>query len=428
MSATVVKCNTCNIVISEVLAFIQNQADVMNEESIIRLCATAFSVEEIETAKNLMFQSVQTSEKNVKRKGKTEGKIQRDLQDIISIVKCTSTELIPIFVARDLRKLPPVTYDHIDCTRLLKDINMLKDQVQDTREQYATVEQLNVLKLELFNLKQASLVDGFQQNNYVNMNRGSRNLRRYENSENNSGPFGILNISQEIINSPTKRVGEKTADHNGGSMTQRQTSSMKKISPFLSRTARRHEAIPHEEPIAPEVDSSASSPRPTMSEPRAPDSAARMTHNSLNKSYSQVARDGSEFNNKTDEQWIMVQKKRHKNRFVGTQGQSKDSTGNFKAADVKIPLFINNVDKKSSATDITDYIMKKTNVLVNLVEIKMKRPKPYNAYKVFVPKHKIQMFLDENMWPEGINFRRFIYFNERRSPNRVLNNGSQSKE
>lgn len=55
MDCNVVKCIQCRIVICEVLAFIQNKADVMAEEGIVRLCVTAFASEEIEAAKSLLF-------------------------------------------------------------------------------------------------------------------------------------------------------------------------------------------------------------------------------------------------------------------------------------------------------------------------------------------------------------------------------------
>lgn len=108
------KCANCNIVICEVLAFIQNKLDVMDELSLIRICESAFSAEHIELAKSLLFESLQKSVTIRKRQGKT----QRNLDDIVTLLKETDPENIPIFVARDLEKLPPITFDHIDVTPL----------------------------------------------------------------------------------------------------------------------------------------------------------------------------------------------------------------------------------------------------------------------------------------------------------------------
>lgn len=47
----------------------------------------------------------------------------------------------------------------------------------------------------------------------------------------------------------------------------------------------------------------------------------------------------------------------------------------------------------------------------------MKQEKHYNAYKLFVTKHKIDTFLDDKLWPSGVSFRRFVHFHMRRRNN-----------
>lgn len=85
-----------------------------------------------------------------------------------------------------------------------------------------------------------------------------------------------------------------------------------------------------------------------------------------------------------------------------------DPTIKFKAADIKIPLFVSNVHKSVVESDIIDYIYQKTKEKVFLLKIEMKRQKDYNSYKIFVSKTKIDIFLDDKMWPSGISFRRFV--------------------
>lgn len=69
-------------------------------------------------AKTLLFASIPKS-KITKRMRK--GKTIRDIDDIICLLKETDPELVPIFVARELNKLPSVLFDHLDATRILKD-------------------------------------------------------------------------------------------------------------------------------------------------------------------------------------------------------------------------------------------------------------------------------------------------------------------
>lgn len=66
------------------------------------------------------------------------------------------------------------------------------------------------------------------------------------------------------------------------------------------------------------------------------------------------------------------------------------------------------MSKDTSETDICEYIETKTQETVKLERITMKKEKPFNSYKLFVSKSKIDVFLNDNFWPDGITFRRFV--------------------
>lgn len=168
MASDVIKCKSCNIVICELLAFIQNKVDVMDEESIVRICNTSFTVENIEISKKLLFDSLTQEHKKIQRK--RSGKAQRDLYDVISIFKQVDPEHVPIFVAKDLNKLPPITFDHVDVTRLLKDILIMQNEVKNIKETYVTENQLIEIKEELTMLKRNS--SNYFNDNNINKKRG----------------------------------------------------------------------------------------------------------------------------------------------------------------------------------------------------------------------------------------------------------------
>ncbi|KAJ0171402.1 hypothetical protein K1T71_012952 [Dendrolimus kikuchii] len=165
MASNVIKCKNCNVVICELLEFIQNKVDVIDEEGIVQLCTTSFSDEDIETVKNLLFDSITTKQRNIPRK--RIGKSQRDLYDVISVFKQVDPEGVPIFVAKELHKLPPVTFDHIDATRLLKDIlilqklfkNIKKRLVDTTRDRKAGAYLAQRISLCIQRGNAASLLD-----------------------------------------------------------------------------------------------------------------------------------------------------------------------------------------------------------------------------------------------------------------------------
>lgn len=433
-SNNIVKCNGCNVVISEILAFIQNQVDVMTEDSITRLCVTAFSLEDVVAAKSLLYQSMKTSEKKIARKGRAEGRVQRDLEDIISLIKCTEAELMPIFVAKELRKLPPVTFDHIDVTRLLKDIIFLKDQLEVVRDQYATVDQVNQLRAELYTTRQVSMVSSPEHSKFVNTKRGASNPLAYRSIQVDSGPFGFLDVSQcpqkNITETSPEQVGVADVNHsspNTGSALLPSHSNVGRheestcLSPVTANgggncTTRASMRVVAATAIATEKETTkyvrqASTTGEGSGCGDSSEMRTNVSYHAPNRvSYAQCAREGGEFINQRDDNWIQVQRRKLRNQFIGTKGMARDPVSKFKAADIRVPLFINNVDMQVSTKDITDYIMSKTQITVNLVEIKMKRQKGYKAYKVFVPRHKLSTFLDENLWPEGIAFRRFVDF------------------
>lgn len=72
----------------------------------IRVCLSAY-IEAI-----LLFESVAKSQ--LLKSWCKDGKRQRDFEDIISLFKEIDLDVILNLVARNLQKLPPVSYDHID--------------------------------------------------------------------------------------------------------------------------------------------------------------------------------------------------------------------------------------------------------------------------------------------------------------------------
>lgn len=206
MASNLVKCTGCNLVICEILAFVKNKMDVMDEDSLRRICETAFTSEEIISAKKLLYDSIPTDKRLKTRKGGK--KTRRDIDDIISLLKQTDPDAVPTFVARDLQKLPPITFDHIDVTRLLKDILILKESGNDIREQCVPTETFAVIAREVEELKLVLKTD-----NYVNVNTRRGNYAQNR-CEYDSGPIGLDYMSQfspnnKINNQPLENTEHK---------------------------------------------------------------------------------------------------------------------------------------------------------------------------------------------------------------------------
>ncbi|KAF9808045.1 hypothetical protein SFRURICE_017217, partial [Spodoptera frugiperda] len=156
---------------NELLAFLQQKLDVMDEVSAIQICATNFSEEDVAAAKLLLYKSLNKCDQMVSRR--RDG-TKKSIQDIITLLKEIDPDDVPTFVARDLNKLPPVTFDHVDVTSLLKDIVVLKASLVDVQNRLdASQVAVADLRKELSDLRNMVTVTGSPTASNVNTRRGA---------------------------------------------------------------------------------------------------------------------------------------------------------------------------------------------------------------------------------------------------------------
>lgn len=404
MASYVLKCKSCNIVINELLAFVQNKMDVMVDESLVQICATAFSDDEIEKAKNLLFESVSKQKTTRRRDGKT----QRNLDDIICLLRETDPEEMPIFVARDLGKLPPVTFDHVDVTRLLKDIVLIQRELGDMQQkcaeaaetEYVTIHQFQQLQSEINEMKRQCIVSN------VNTKRGAFCLE--DSYQNNSGPMGFLAVSETHQHDASSKSSSSSPE---GMPTEKSHSQTTEACGPLSLSFASVVAETAAAPAQPANSRVEAGISTAVSNNQPVDAAGEALARSQTLSESAVGNNNKEQCQSEQDGWITVEKRKSKCRFVGRKGRAPvDPTSKFKAAAPKIPLFIYNVSLESSEVDVAEYIKAKTEIVVSPVRVGMKEEKEYNSYKIYIPKDKLPVFYNDDLWPDGIFFRRYFIF------------------
>lgn len=449
----IVKCSNCNIVISEVLAYVQNKLDVMDEQSLTQICESAFSDKEIEVAKSLLFESLSKRPKTRRRRGKT----LRNIEDIICMFKESDPEQVPIFVAKDLEKLPPISFDHIDVTALLKKIVLLEKSVKDIQLKY-------VKKVDLTEEVYKELAGTYPSLNKVtkniNMNRGARYELLHD-----SGPMALTSCNDLSLvydaNEPDVFGNTQRVVHNHTStpiLSEAGGYPNEKVPPLQQMGPSHFESLPRsttgevftcggdQQPfslaqageshiaVAPKLCAETStrveahtavsnktfSAKPTCAPLlTVPVSSDCVLNGNLNKndaliiqrkSFAEIARkEGTWKSTPKDEHWTEVQRRRLRNKFIGNKGKANvDSDEKFKAADIQ--FYIYNVNKEATDKDIANYVMKKTNVLIIPVKMKMKYEKEYVAYKFFIPKHKLPVFMNADLWPDGVSFRQYVTY------------------
>lgn len=401
MTATTVKCASCNIVINELLSFVQNKLEVMDEDSMSKICLTSFSAEE--NAKDLLFECIPpTSKKKVSRKG--EGKSMREIDDIITLMKKTEPECVPIFVAKDLHKLPPITFDHIDSTQLLKELLILKNDVKNIKENFVSRDVIEELRADIDYMKTGSLI-----NNPIARNVNTMRDSCYNGIYNlDSGPVGLetINVNNTLISTPNNEQSCKiSTPAEVREVSDRETqrinfASVAKRKPV--RTEAPTVVSPSDVIAATKQSAGDGSRAPAQCKPTAAAAAAPRVVNTERYYHKYKAYD--------EMGWEIAQgKKSYKNRYIGKSGEACTSDKcKFKAADIQCPIYIYNVDKTVQETDIAEYILEKIQVSVKPQLVEMKELKEYNSFKLMVPKHKLSLFFDNTLWPQGIYFRRFF--------------------
>lgn len=453
MSLLTVKCNSCNVVINELLAFLRNVLDVMDEESVHQLCTSSFSAEEIVKAKTLLFESVPTGKKMPVRRKDGKKKMSRDLDDMICLLKGSNPDLFPIFVARELHRLPPVSFDHVDVTRLLKDVAKLQNKVSVLEEKVVTTEQFDRFKLEVENMKHASLTDTYTIERNINKRRGAC----LQNSITlDSGPIGLeyvpIKYSQVTADSnvngrPTKNTltTADQCDYSCVSVLQTQqrgtensghssdfgerdglaaAQSVSETECMTSKIATLGDKEQVSSPPAPPATCTKVSPtsgqRVSVKALPSPAPAPPVAMTAEREVPCAILCDKQVSSDQVvgDNEWKLVQNKRYKqNRISSQKGKALTAPeGKFRAADIKVPLLISNVSTEASEVDIINYIKDKTSDIVSLKKINTKSYKKYNAYKLYVSKCKLDLFLNNELWPDGIVFRRYVHFMYRTKP------------
>ena len=115
------------IVVDEMLCFLVCKMQVLDPDTLVRLITTTYKIENIEASKKRLFNLCGTF-RNVQHKG--EKKDALHVKDMIKLLQERGTD-VPTFVCRpdDLAKLPPITFDSIDVSALLSQMQKTQDEM-----------------------------------------------------------------------------------------------------------------------------------------------------------------------------------------------------------------------------------------------------------------------------------------------------------
>ena len=117
-------------IINELLCFVSNKCASMAYTMLCKLCTDFYREDDISCAKDTLYNA--TGGRDGRRKVQHRGvkKSQRDMEDIIDLFLELPLHDIPMFVAKDISNLPPLSMNNFDMCSIVKKIETLECQVE----------------------------------------------------------------------------------------------------------------------------------------------------------------------------------------------------------------------------------------------------------------------------------------------------------
>ena len=136
---------------NEMLCYMYNKIDVIPHDILLKICMDFYSDEEIEEAKSLLYNTCSTTIRQVQRKGNK--KREMNINDMISVLH--KAESMPVYVACDLSRLPPLDFNNIDITSMSQDIKRLKADIsgRTLTTEPTVVKEIDSLKSQMIALQ-----------------------------------------------------------------------------------------------------------------------------------------------------------------------------------------------------------------------------------------------------------------------------------
>ncbi|XP_050559858.1 uncharacterized protein LOC126912312 [Spodoptera frugiperda] len=340
--------STQPLIANELLAFIQHAIDTMDEVSILQICKSNFKEEDISSGKRLLFQCLgKLDEMPARRRDGTE----KSVQDIITLLKVTDPDDVPAFVAKDLHKLPPVTFDHVDVTRLLKDIISLKTSLAEVQSKLMSSENtIGELRAELMALRNTVAVSGSPKlcTDDANICRGAANasVSSFESAKAQASPRAgaAVSHSAERLASPAQAT------------TRVSTSTPKRA--YADIAAKGGKQVQQGE--KPHVD----------------------LHQEVPKK-----------NQNDKEGFTLVERKKKRKPICRNQCATL--------------LYVSRLHDSTEVEEIVEFIKIKAKLHLKVEQLHSQHRVDFKSFVVRVPTEHLSTFMKEEFWPRGVVYRRF---------------------
>ena len=325
--------------------------DTLPFDYLVKLCSDFYSESEIDSAKEIVSKLGPTEKRYPRRKGQY--KKVSTMQDILRIMPELKTSLIPVYVARDLGNLPPLSYEHFDVSKLLHDIEVVRNEV-------------NLIKFSIPSIP----------SNILELRPSTSSVQNNDNPKNSSTERVQSCLTSERNISGAKSV---SAENN--------TSS--------SKTSRNKD---------------------TASDVKDTEASTRILNGILNgkpsvktnvvtNAQSQVESIKNDSVVQEDQPWTVVTTRRTQKKLPFVSGTAKSVVGGLQIAR-KTPrrkclgIFVSRLHEESTADQVKDHVMQKSNLNIKVKKLETKF-KTYSSFLVETDFKHVHSLLVPDFWPEG---------------------------
>lgn len=363
------------LVANELLAFLQDRLDVMDEVSAIHICKTSFSENEILAAKTLLYESLKISDQMKSHRRDERG--ERSLQDIITVLKVTDPDAVPAFVARDLHRIPPLDFDHIDCTHLLKEIKALKCGMAEMQIKFdAALDTISDLRADVVTLRNTIAVNRSPETCNVNTRRGAQQ---------NVSACSLVSTSPGAVDSPHPAAVAVAA------------------------------AVTRPAPLAPvEPLRVTSTPQRDYAAVARVSKPERQHTKGMKQTSHEPKRSAGLAGHSTDrcdkEGFIRVEKKKKptcRNQCGTAVLTDLSQHCLLRAAVPTTPLYVSRVHFNVKPEGVLEYLKQKTGLTLRVEKLESRHNVNFISFMVRVPTDRLSTFMSEEFWPKGVKFRKF---------------------
>ncbi|KAI5633353.1 hypothetical protein NE865_13962 [Phthorimaea operculella] len=343
------------------------------------IVSSNFRSDEVDRSKEVLSDILGKSLPN--RKG--DKKVRRTVEDIISAIKNAEPNSLPTFAAKDLHRLPPVSFDYVDVTKILKDINGFREELGLFKTRFTEVKVTQQLQEDITTIRQ--LVEA---QTPVKVDEGSANKGLEEN--NSVIPTGDSSLTKETY---AKRASSSFTRGTRDSLTQ------------LTQQGSRQPALSGVGSGGAAGSGTCSGEGSRALVPKSVGSKGASIQKSKKKKKKKLT--AADKVDKVDNDGYTTVSYR-KNKLTCKRGTAPLTSEKIKVLPQVVDIFVSRLHPDVQASGLEEFLVEKGERPLSVQSLGIpSSTKKFSSFKVTFLKEQSDTVLSDTFWPQNIEFRLF---------------------